>query len=519
MTDPSPKSIVLPLLGITLLCWLLYYPAIQYGLTYFDDAQLTLDQKEYISELSNIGDSFFTDVFPTKIHNDIFYRPLLTISLIVDQAIGSGSLKVFHFSNVLYFLLACLAFFLGLFSITKKVAISTLLTLCLAANPIMTSTACWIPGRNDSILALFCIVSFLFLRRYLVKRDKLSLVLHSSFFVLALFSKENAIMLGPLCLFYYFLFHRKTITFQVLIPLLIIWLTSSLVFIYMRQLGLVSPPTLTFNIIENFTTNVYSLFHYVGKLVTTMNLSGIPIRPDMDNTVSLIGGGVLVLLMIFSQNRALSFFGLCWYLLFLIPGIIFTNPGLEFDFHFEHRAVTSLFGILMMLSATIINRPIARYVKYILPLLITFYLFRSYNYKDHFNDEAAFFKHAVYTSPHSSIAINGLANHFLKNGEKSKAINLLERAVVVNQNTIENYLNLAFLYFNTGNKVSADKVIEKALQTSVDEFLKSKTMGNYFLKTRDYERASTYINRAYELQPNDKYILRMKAQLTEHSGF
>ena len=98
-----------PYLWILAICFLIYGHTIFYDFTYLDDAPLVVDNSYFNSNISNLIHAFQKDVFLT---NTPAYRPLLSISFIIDAQIGHTSPQIYHFSNILFHMLASCCVFL-----------------------------------------------------------------------------------------------------------------------------------------------------------------------------------------------------------------------------------------------------------------------------------------------------------------------------------------------------------------------------------------------------------------------
>ena len=83
--------------------FLLYLPTLFFNFTYLDDNNLIIDNQYFLSNLANIFPSFLTDVFHLFNHSAFYYRPILTISLIISSLI---KIFIFLFSASSIILLA-----------------------------------------------------------------------------------------------------------------------------------------------------------------------------------------------------------------------------------------------------------------------------------------------------------------------------------------------------------------------------------------------------------------------------
>ena len=67
-----------------------------------------------------------------------------------------------------------------------------ILALLFAAHPAAASAVSWVPGRNDPLLALFVLSSFIFFEDYRRTGELKSLFKYSLLFAAAMFTKESS---------------------------------------------------------------------------------------------------------------------------------------------------------------------------------------------------------------------------------------------------------------------------------------------------------------------------------------
>jgi 4-amino-4-deoxy-L-arabinose transferase-like glycosyltransferase len=133
---------------------------------------------------------------------------MLTISFIFDYQIGGASPFIYHFVNVLLHLLATCLLFIFLQKLDYRKELAFLFSFIFLIHPAMTQTVAWIPGRNDSLLAIFILASFIFFIKYL--KEKSSNLFWSLFFSgLAFFTKESAVLVVPIIFFYFYFIYKK----------------------------------------------------------------------------------------------------------------------------------------------------------------------------------------------------------------------------------------------------------------------------------------------------------------------
>jgi len=150
------------LLG-ALLVLLAYLPTLRNGAVW-DDRHLVVDNP-YFRDLAGIVDLFRNDIWTTTalgVRSE-YYRPLPMLSFAVDDAIGGGSIAVFHFGNALLHALA--SFVLALVLHRALGGRSWILPVLCAVGwgllPAHGEPVAWISGRFDVLATLLALIAFL----------------------------------------------------------------------------------------------------------------------------------------------------------------------------------------------------------------------------------------------------------------------------------------------------------------------------------------------------------------------
>ncbi|MBU4536866.1 glycosyltransferase family 39 protein, partial [Patescibacteria group bacterium] len=181
----------LPFMVIAVLGFLIYSQTLFFDFTYLDDNTLILDNQSFLSNPLNVFEAFRTDVFHIFNHSAFYYRPILTISFMFDYQIGGVNPFVYHFSNLIFHILAVCLLFVFLRKINYKKDISFLFSLLYLSHPVLTQAVAWIPGRNDSLVTIFILASFVCFIHFLNRNQTKYFIFHLLFFTLDIFTKET----------------------------------------------------------------------------------------------------------------------------------------------------------------------------------------------------------------------------------------------------------------------------------------------------------------------------------------
>jgi len=297
-----------PFFWLGLIGILLYIKTVSFGFVYLDDNRLILDLKDFITNPVNIIKSFREDVFLSS--PDAYYRPLLTISLTLNALVAGVSPAVYHLTNVIIHILAAYLFFLVLMKMNYRKELSFAASLIFMVHPVLTQAVAWIPGRNDSLMAVFLFSSFYFFLRFLDEGREKNCLLHSLFFLLALLTKESSLFLPLLLIFYLLFIHQKKSPFRHKILLIAGWLIGIAVWFLLRENAFQFPlKTGLIDLIRSVWNGLPALPQFIGKTFFPFNLTVLPIIQDTTFLYGILAVALLSGLIFLAKNK-------CWNYIF-----------------------------------------------------------------------------------------------------------------------------------------------------------------------------------------------------------
>jgi tetratricopeptide (TPR) repeat protein len=163
-----------------------------FSFTDLDDRDLVVDDHAFLARPANLLRAFWRAYMHVVDPGHAYYRPLVTVSYGLD-AQWSGTRPVgYHLTNLALHMLASVLF-LGVLRRFVPLAVATLAAIVFAVHPALAATVAWIPGRNDSLLAVFALSAWLFFLQ--AARAPIHRALHLGLFGCALLTKETAVVL------------------------------------------------------------------------------------------------------------------------------------------------------------------------------------------------------------------------------------------------------------------------------------------------------------------------------------
>ena len=518
-----------PYFLIVLLGFLVYLPSLFFNFTYLDDNVLILDNYYFLKNISNIFEAFKQQVFPIQSSPAFYYRPMLTISYMLDAQFGDVSSFRYHLTSLIIHLVnSCLVFYFFK-KLNYKKNISLFFSIIFAVHPVLTQATAWLPGRNDSLLALFVLASFIFFIKFLELKKIKYFFWHLLFFALALFTKELAVFLPILIILYFYIIHKQGLSWKNKWKFIFGWIFIFLIWFILRQGALsggIPKETNIFEMIKSIFISLPALVQYVGKIIFPFNLSVLPIIKDTTFVYGIIAIILLILGLIFSKNKRFNFiiFGLFWFLIFLLPSFIRPDP--IFSNFIEHRLYLPLIGFfIMLLEIDWINKLANNSKKLLIwgTLIIIIFSIITLIHSQNFKNRMNFWQNAVKNSPHLPLAHRNMGAMYYLEGlfdkaeteyKKSLELNPYEQMVhnnlgliYMNTNRFEEaeeeykkeieinpyydtvYYNLGLLYYKQGRLSEAEALWEKTLELNSDYIDARYALMVFYYEQKDFEKA------------------------------
>jgi len=508
-----------PYLLLFILGFLLYGQSLFFDFSYFDDQTLILENAPILSSYKNLGEVFTSDVFFSV--NKYYYRPILNLSFMNDIHLGGELPFIYHFSNILLHILVAFLIFSLLLKLNYKKELAWFFAAIFLVHPVLTQAVAWIPGRNDSLLALFVLAAF---NSFLLFKEKPRLLYYLSylvFFLLALFTKESAAVLPLLVIFYFTVLEKKKISLNDKWLLIFGSLAVGFIWYIFRYFALGSDPVSLKIIFDSFIYNAPAFLVSFGKVFLPFNLSVLPILADAKIIYGLIALPIVLLALWFSKNkdgRKLSF-GALWFLLFLLPSLVRLNLIDTPDF-LEHRLYLPIIGLFMVVGEINWFKNIdftKKVTKFIAAFILIFFFILSWNHIQVFKNRISFWQSAVKNSPDSALANRNLGAMYYLENDSASAEKSYRRALALNENEAMVHNNLGLIYLDRSSYGQAEKEFRKELSLYPNYDKALYNLGDLYYREKRLTEAAGLWRAALEANPrnSDAYfrLLNLSNQL------
>ncbi|MFC1624163.1 tetratricopeptide repeat protein [Candidatus Omnitrophota bacterium] len=493
---------------IVILGFSLYFNSLN-GKFLWDDKYLVKENK-HIQNFSYVP-KVFTENIGTGAHRTYhFYRPLQTLSYMIDYSIWKLDVKGYHLTNILLHILVALAIYWLVSILFKDTLLSFLASIFFLAHPIHAGPISYISARANSMVALFMFLAFVFYIKSLDAKKPILLLLMILSYIASLLSRENSLILPVLLLVYHLAFQKK-IKLKPFVTLA----GMSLVYIVLRA-GVfrykltheISNSTIgqrmpgVFVALANYLRILCAPFHlhvdYGEKLFSWNNPQAI--------IGVLLFLGLVALVWKNRKGKNLVFFSISWFFVALIPLANIYPINAYMSVGWLHVPSIGFFLLLAKaLSYLLKTQKFRAFALILIITLISFYSGLTIRENTYWREPKTLYERTLKYVPDSEMAYNNLGILYGDMKNFKKAISLFEKAVKLNPKNGEPHHNLGQAYSFIGNREKAIASYDRAVELYPDPLDDARTyhrLGDLYNDIGDQEEAISSYKKAIESNPN-----------------
>ncbi|CAN5189416.1 tetratricopeptide repeat protein [soil metagenome] len=474
---------------IIISCILLYAQSLWYGFSPMDEYWLITAEKEHLSHLSNLPNLFSYSTL------GMYYRPMLAVTFLFDTVAGNGGTFCFHLTNILLHISCSLLVFRFFLSLNLGKTVAFFSALIFAVHPVNIHAVAWIPGRNDSLLTMFTLLSCICLLRYLKENKLYWILLHVLFFTCTLFTKESAIVLPVIYLILIFFFAKKN-NFRFVLSICIAWLILAVGWFLLRNhiVGyLLSTPS--DGITNTLIRFISSLLLHTGKIILPVEQSVFPL---LQNTslwpfIIVLMLTLLLFLKFGVRDKQIALLGLIWFFILIALPAWYGSANI-FGEQYEHRDYTPLAGALLFLSQ--LKLPVSRgRLKFFALIIVILFSIKSFTRIPVYKNEFIYAKTGAAEAPSVSVFHYLLGIMYEERNNPKEALESLNSAIALDSGNGDFFMHRAKAYSELGDYQHALSDDNKALQ--IDSTIKEAylnrgfvnfKLGNFISAKSDFEK-------------------------------
>jgi len=364
------QSQIIFLLLIIILIAILYAQTLFHKLIFLDDDTLVYNKFQGMGLFEKISLSFTSNYLGGH-----YYRPVTLMSFVIDSIFGRPSYIIYHFTNLLIHIFTSIFIFLSFRKLGYSLLIAFMIGLLFALNPININAIGWIAGRGDLLAAFFSITALFIFLIFLEQNKPILLILVSSLLFVAFLSKEVSLLVPFLFLLVYFL-QKKDLSLNknsigVLLMIVVVFCSYYL----LRGVFLSGVHIDKFSFTDYYK-NIFVLPETISKFLIPV---GIKALPSIESFTSISGTIIFVLFLLLpykvsSIDKYKYYFGFLWFVLLLIPGMVFRTMAQDGIYYWDCRSYLPSIGLLFMIAEIIRVIKLQKYSKEFIALATIYIL-------------------------------------------------------------------------------------------------------------------------------------------------
>lgn len=416
------------------------------------------------------------------------------ISLMLDYKFFGLNPAGFHIQNILWHSINAILIMMLVGRLGGSRFVSLFSAVLFAIHPVQVEVVANMSHRKDSIALAFILLSFLAYMEVFRGNSKkvYYFALSMLFFIMAIMTKENALILPVIFIVYECLYIEGKDRFLTKYRRIMIFLfacigvfaiTYYLYFFGMDRYYLTlenhlarqnyfGPDVLGSHYMLAMKSYSFMLLKLIFPLKLAIEYTLIIPDSSWDIWVLLTFASmfsIFVILLNYKKFSRLIIFSLCWLALFLLP----TSNIFPLSYYAADRYLyTPSVGFIIIMGVCFDNiKYKTPYVKYgAVSLLITVMIFLTWNQNAVWRTPTSLWAHVYKVNPLSAYALNNNGNIALQKGEVKKAMEFFHKAVELNRFISTAQYNLGLLYENAGDREKARQYFENFVRLNDPEF-------------------------------------------------
>lgn len=518
-----------------------YSPALEAGFVW-DDEFLVVTNPLVRAPLWSFQ-PFKQDIVNSSFSHSAYYRPVQILTYALDYRLWGMSAPGYHLANILlHFANAFLVFLLAL-RVSRDKITALLCGLFFAVHPQQTGVVSFISSRADLLFFFFGFLYILFFLRGSGKAKNGPLFVSVLFLLLALLSKETAVIFPAIMLAVGTIYFGRRIPLKLYVPGFLAVLVYAIFRIFIMRAGTggifsgVSPLELAGGYAAMAEKALAQIFFPAGLHFRSIGV----LRPG----VFVIAGGVLtaaVLAVSLKDKRKTLFAALAFFLVALVPPAV---SYAKFGVFAEQWMYLSSFGIFLFASSSLSGISLKRgsfsagLVSVLVLSAVAFLALSAREYSSHWKDTRSLSERVLSSSPEDRVAVyykaialdrtHGLSGAldimrggkgsgdpvklYLKGrialaaGEVDQAREDFAGALALKPGYTDAYTGMAFVCFVEGENAKGASYLRKALEANSSNREALLFLSRYHLARGEIPEALYNIEKALKFYPYNHEII------------
>lgn len=471
------------------------------------DDQVLVEDNLYIRDWSSLSKFFTSSSVEGSGSKENLYRPVQMGSYALDYSIWKLDVRGYHLTNIILHILVALALYWFCLSLFKDNLLSFLAAVFFVVHPTHTEVVAYISGRADSLAALFLLLSFIFYLRYLNSSKFFLAAAVIVSYILALFSRESALIFPVALLLYHWLFKKRL---RLRLFLILSGLSGFYIVLRLFLLNNLLPQKII------YIPLAQRAFGFLASLPQYLRLLVFPFWLHMEygqlpsgsvGLKSLLGIAFLTWFLIYvlrkPKKEGLVLFSLSWFLLLLLPQSNLYPVNAYMAEHWLYLPSVGFFFILAAgLSRMLRIKKIRILAGVFIFSLLVFYSWLTVRQNNHWANAEELYSYTLGYGPKNSELYNNLASIYQARGETEKAVSFYGKAIQSQPDYADANYNLAVTYHQLGKMKEAVQFYAKAIKSDPEHAESMINLATIYYGSGRRQEAIALYKQAVKIRPN-----------------
>ena len=430
-----------------------------FGFSYVDDDRLIADNQAFLTGDGAVREAFARPYFGPHASDHAYFRPLVTVSFVLDAWRAGSNAGPYHVTNVVVHAVAVIALLVLLRALDFRSGTAFFGALAFAVHPALTESVAWIPGRADLLVGSFSLGSLWCWVRADRSGGLTWRVGCLALWCCALLSKESALVMPFVFAAQRVLWQRRPLSSLREPRLWMATVALLVVYLWLRMRALSGAEGDGFSVVTALS-NLPTLIADLGKLFLPLKLS---VLATVASTP--LWPGLAALPLIYAAWRleperrselgfALIALGLVLATGLPASGVLLLETRLYF--------AAALFVILVLEAFDLVINERSRPVVGAIVAILLFA--KSYAYTNDFRDRRTFAEAAAQTSPELALAHKNLGITKQLDGDTEGALASYELALARDETEPVVHNNVAVILMSRGELGLAERHLRRELE-------------------------------------------------------
>ncbi len=477
--------------------------AVILSIPYWQSVNYPFQYDDIPTIFESAGTSEITDIFRVRLSE----RPIRKISLIIDRQLFKDNVIFYRIENIIMFIMCLILTGMFIYLITDSFLFAIFSMTVFAFHPVHASTILIVTHRKEMFLYIFSLLTF-------ISHIKKKYILGIVFFILAILSKETAIML-PIILLMYDLIFRKKLNKKYYIVFGIIYLLGIIVLLFNSKTGFYLPDI--GNMGEFLKSNrlfkelqyyhiiliqPYLFIMYIYKLIFPVNLSVdyyVPISAGyhaLKMVMAVLSLLYIYLIYRFRKNRFILFSMVIFFLSYLPLSNLIPVLNLLSDRYLFFPSISLLILLYPIFKKFTNNKWV-----WIIPII---YLVLLMIYIPVFKTEKSLWQYTLSKNPRSIVGNNNLGLNYFEQGNMEQAHFYYLEALKYNDEYVNAIINIGTLYAHNKDLETAKKYFNNAIELESYNVKALYNLGLVLIREKNFIEARNVMERIIGISPTSR---------------